>query len=837
MRTETILTPDQRVRVFISSTMEELAAERAAVRRAVERLRLVPVLFEMGARSHPPRSLYRSYLEQSHVFVAIYWQRYGWIAPGMDVSGLEDEYLLAGAKPKLVYVKRSDKREDRLNAMLDRIRARGDVSYKAFSTVDEIEQLVTDDLALLLSESLIAPPAPAPRADVALPADSSPFVGRDQELADVGALMNHDDVRLVTLTGFGGIGKTRLALRAAADIAPQFETGAAFVPLTSLRDSELVPSAIAHAVGLRDVPKDALVETLKADLADRSLLLVVDNFEHVLPAAGLLPDLLGAARAMKILATSREALRVRAEHEFAVGPLDPSDGIRLFADRAAAVRPGFRLDDMNATMVARICERLERVPLAIELAAARARLLSLDALLERLDRRLDFLVGGARDLPDRQQALRATIQWSYDLLDDDERRAFEALGVFVAGFTLRAAEMVLSVVSEHDPLELMASLVDKSLLRADIEESEPRFRMLSMIAEFARERLDESVARDQVRNQFAGFYREFSAAAGLGTRGPEQRRWLAMLERNGEADNVRAALDWLLSRHRLDEYVEMGWSLWVPAWISGRVEEGRRMAHAALTAPDAMSDQSRARLMMIAGIFDMWRGEHTEAAAHLDAAIAAARQLGDNEVVAYAMLARSMTAGPGEGEEIAEKLGTECVALCRALGDRWAEAAALNMLGWLYVAQERFEEPNAIFDETFAIAELVGDEHFMALAEVNLAEARLHAGTADEARALLASAARRLQAAGLRYPAPYVLDAAARLAAHEDDLERAATLIGASDRLRDTMSISVWGSQAERRSRFVEAMRRDLGAAACAERLEQGAALTFDDAIGMVAHN
>src|SRR3954453_21037456 len=192
MTRETILTPDQRVRVFISSTMEELAAERAAVRRAVERLRLAPVLFEMGARAHPPRSLYRSYLEQSHVFVAIYWQRYGWIAPGMDVSGLEDEYLLSGSKPKLVYVKRSDAgREERLEAMLDRIRASGHVSYKSFTTVDELEKLGPDAMPPLWSESFLPPPpSPAPPADFALPAETSPFVGRDHELDDVRALLD-----------------------------------------------------------------------------------------------------------------------------------------------------------------------------------------------------------------------------------------------------------------------------------------------------------------------------------------------------------------------------------------------------------------------------------------------------------------------------------------------------------------------------------------------------------------------------------------------------------------------------------------------------------------------
>jgi predicted ATPase len=669
-----ILTPDQRVRVFVSSTMEELAAERSAVRRAIEDLRLSPVLFELGARAHPPRSLYRSYLEQSHVFLGIYWQRYGWVAPGMDVSGLEDEYLLAGAKPKLIYVKRpAPEREDRLDGLLDRIRSNDDVSYKAFSTDDDLERLVAEDLAQLLSEAFLITPERAGRPRLSLPADTTTFVGRTDDLARLRALLARDDVRLVTLTGPGGIGKTRLALRLATDAAPDFTDGAAFVSIASLRNAELVPAAIAGAVGLRDVGAEPMRDALRDDLADRSLLLVVDNVEHLLPTtADLLTDLLGATTLMKLVVTSREALRVRAEHEYSVQPLAPADSVHLFDVRAAAVRHGFEVDEANATTIAAICGRLEHVPLAIELAAARARLLPPEALLERLDHRLDFLVAGARDLPDRQKALRATIQWSYDLLDDDECRLFATLGAFVGSFSLAAVEAVHAGSEAPDALELLASLVDKSLVRAEAAAGEPRFRMLEMIREFARERLDESGAAESIDERHAEFYRDLSRALGRGVRGPDQLRWLERLsgEGGGEGDNFRAALAWFAAHRRMDDFAEAAWGLWMPAWLTGRIDEGQRLARGALGAGAAMSDRSRARLLVIAGMFDLWKGEHLDAVLALREAVDLGRALGDDEVAAYAIIASAMVAGPLEGEDRAEELAKEGVELCRKLGDR-----------------------------------------------------------------------------------------------------------------------------------------------------------------------
>ena len=409
----------------------------------------------------------------------------------------------------------------------------------------------------------------------------------------------------------------------------------------------------------------------------------------------------------------------------------------------SATRHGFRVDETNADVVADICRHLEFVPLAIELAAARTRLLPPQALLERLGRRLDFLVSGPRDLPERQQTLRRTIQWSYDLLDEDERRLFVELGTFVGSFSLDAALAVSSIANEQDLLDLLASLVDKSLLQAEPTSSEPRFRMLEMIAEFARELLAATPDSGELAQRHAAFDRGLSAVLGKAVRGPEQGRWLERLGRDGEADNFRAAMAWYLRRNQLDDLVEMAWALWVPAWINGQLDEGRRLAHAALAADGTMSDLCRARLGVVAGMFDMWSGEHREALTTLMNAATTGRLLGDQQVVAYATLAWSMLAGPIDGEERSEELARQCVDLCGRLADPWADAAVLNVLSWLYVGQERFDGHGPLFVETLAKAEAAGDAHFIGLAEVNLAEYHLARGETDRAADLLASCASR----------------------------------------------------------------------------------------------
>ena len=836
-----ILTPDQRVRVFVSSTLEELADERVAVRDAVDRMHLSPVLFELGARAHPPRSLYRSYLEQSHVFVGIYWQRYGWVAPTMEVSGLEDEYLLAGAKPKLMYIKRpAPSREERLAGLLDRIREDDDVAYKAFSDPGELQALVADDLSLLLSEAFLVLPDPARHHRFTLPAEVTTLIGREAEVEAVGDLLARDDVRMVTLTGAGGVGKTRLALRAAAQAAMSFDEGAALVSLASVSDERSVVSAIGTAVGLR-TGGGPTVESLQADLASRSLLLVVDNFEHVIGAAGLLSTLLSAAPGVKVLATSREALHLQAEHEFPVPPLALDESVRLFAERAAAVRPAFRIDDANREVVEQVCRRLEGVPLAIELAAARTKLLAPDALLGRLDRQLEFLQGGARDLPERHQALRRTIEWSYDLLDEAERRLFDVLGVFVGGFALSAAEAIAGdgPSDERDMLELLGSLVDKSLLRVEATAGEPRFRMLEMIREFAQARLAEDEDAAVVADRHACFFRDVALTVGARVTGGDQRRGLELLgdDEQGEAGNVRAALIWFLAQRRLDDVADMAWALWVPVWIRGGIEEGRRTAQAALAADGAMSETARARLLVVLGMFEMWSGDHGAATSVLQEGLALGRGLGDEAIVASATLAESMIAGPAEGEARSERLAEDALTMYRSVGDTWGEAAALNALGWLYVSQERFDGTADVFERTLAVSLAAGDEQFSAMAEVNLAEYLLHVGQAEAAAGLLASCVARHRPLRLMYSVAYLLDASARLAAEQGDSERAAQLLGAASQMRASAGVSVWGSQLVRRDRFSAGLRSALGEDRFVAAFDDGTRLSYAEALDQAQHH
>jgi predicted ATPase len=823
--------------VFVSSTLEELSDERAAVRGAIESLHLVPVLFELGARPHPPRTLYRAYLDQSQVFLGIYWQRYGWVAPGMEVSGLEDEYLLSESKPKLIYVKRpAPERDERLERLLDRVRSSDDTSYKPFTTADELMQLVGDDLALLLTEAFLTTPGAEqthqPR--LRLPADPLSFVGRTDEVARLRTLLAQDDVRLVTLIGPGGIGKTRLALRVGNEIESSFDEGAAFIGLANLEDPERVPAAIASAVDLRDVGTESLRAALLRDLSDRSLLLVIDNAEHLSGVGELVAELLAAAPRLKVIVTSRSPLRIRAEHEFEVGPLDEADGVRLFGERAAAVHDGFEVDERNVATIAAICARVDHVPLAIELAAARTRLLSPDALLERLDKGLDILVSRAPDLPQRQRTLRSTIQWSYDLLDDDERRLFATNAVFVGSFSLSAVEAVRDGAPGTDVLDLLASLVEKSLLRVDPVAGEPRFRMLEMIREFAAEQLEERFDEEQVRARHAEFYRDLCVEVGgeePGPRGVKLR--IFSPEDNGDGQNLRAALVWFLEHGRLDDAVEMGWVLWVPAWVNGQLDEGQRLAHMALAAPGHMTDRSRARTLLISGLFSMWKGDYQETMPPLNEAVTLAEALGDEAIIAWATVASAMAVGPIEGEERAEQLARTALDLCRRNGDTWGEGAALNALGWLLVGQERFDGNEAIFEDTLTASETAGDEDLAALAEVNLAEYRLHRRDFEGAAQMLASSAARHRSVRSRYSVAYLLDAAARLALLQDDAPRSAALVSAAEHCRSMIGVGVWGSQLQRRAAFVDDLRSRLGDEAFETASDAGHRLGYFEALDL----
>jgi predicted ATPase len=575
---EVIRTPDQRLRVFVSSTLGELAAERQAVRDAVTRLRLVPVMFELGARPHPPRSVYRSYLAQSQVFVGIYWQSYGWVAPGEAVSGLEDEYELSAGLPRLIYVKSpAPDREPRLAEMLARIRDEGGVSYQHFSDPAGLQQLVEDDLAVLLSERFELTRPGADGGDdaqlaAALPVSATPLLGREREAAAVEDLVTGEGARLVTLTGPGGVGKTRLMVEAARRLGPGFADGVRFVELAAVSAADLVAPAIAAGLGLI-TSAGQLTADLQAYLRSRRLLLAVDNFEQVIGAAPLLAGLLAAAPGLVVLVTSRAVLRLSGEHEFPVPPLPvpPADAapdpgqleryasVALFTERAHAADPGFELTAGNSGAVAEICRRLDGLPLAIELAAARVRLLPPPALASRLDERFSLLTGGARDLPQRQQALRNTLEWSFGLLTADERALLAQLGVFAGSFSLAAAEAVGAGSPGQDRagpvMDTLGVLVDSSLVRPQTVGGEPRFVLLETIRQYALDRLREGGDWTEAHDRHAAYFQALAEPADADLAGPGQLAWLDRLE--AEHDNLWAALSWRAGHGPLEQAVHL----------------------------------------------------------------------------------------------------------------------------------------------------------------------------------------------------------------------------------------------------------------------------------------
>src|SRR5690349_16519037 len=592
--TDVIRTPDQRVRVFVSSTLHELTAERQAVRDAVTRLRLVPVMFELGARPHPPRPVYRAYLAQSQVFVGIYWQSYGWVGPGEQVSGLEDEYRSSAGLPRLVYVKSpAPERDPRLTQMLAGIRDEAEVSYQHFSDAAELQQQVENDLAVLLSERFeLARPGEgaadaAPLAG-AVPVPVTPLVGREQETAAVEDLIVQEGVRLVTLTGPGGVGKSRLMVEAARRLGPGFTDGTRFVELASVSEADLVPAAIAAGLGL-NTSAGRLITDLESYLRPRRLLLALDNFEQVTGAAPLLAELLGAAAGLVVLVTSRTVLRLSGEHEFPVPPLpvppagaarDPADlqryaSVGLFVERAHAVAPGFELTDANAGAVAEICRRLDGLPLAIELAAARIRLLPPQALALRLDRRFSLLTDGARDLPERQRTLHNTLDWSFGLLSAGEQALFARLGVFAGPFGLLAAEAVGADSpgegqAPGQVTDTLGSLVDSSLVRADTRGGEPRFSLLETIRDYALERL---AGGDwvQAHDRHAAYFRALAEPSGAELAGPGQLPWLGRLET--EHDNLLATMSWLADQGHLDQATRLFLVTWRFWWLRGHLAE------------------------------------------------------------------------------------------------------------------------------------------------------------------------------------------------------------------------------------------------------------------------
>ena len=551
-----ILTPDQRVRVFISSTIGELAEERKAARDAIAELHLIPVFFEMGARPHPPRDLYRAYLEQSHIFLGIYWNSYGWIAPGMEISGLEDEYQLSKGKPRLIYIKSSSTgRDPKLEHLLSDIEKGGTACYQKFTTAEELHNLIAGDLSLLLSEhfqkgqqesvAIIEPRTP-------LPSNQSPLIGRDKDIEALEALLTRPDISLVTITGTGGTGKSRISLSIANKLKDSFRDGVYFVPLATVNDAQSFIPAVAENIGLYDSGKQSLQETIINFLFDKQALLLLDNFEHIISAAPVLSDIMHHCKDLKILVTSRSPLHLRDEFVYPLAPLAaPSQAdlvqlsvlmdfpaIELFIRRAQEINPGLQFDRENLLAVAQICHKLDGIPLAIELAAARTKLLSPTALLKRMEKVLDTLTKGPQDLPERHKTLRATIDWSYQLLDESCKRIFTRLAIFRSGWTLDAVEEIVNW-EQADILEVLEKLMDVALIQSHPREYDTFFTMFETVREYAVELLEKSGDALTVKLKHKEYYIHFLEEAKPYVWTPQREVWLTKIDM--EYANIREA--------------------------------------------------------------------------------------------------------------------------------------------------------------------------------------------------------------------------------------------------------------------------------------------------------
>ena len=895
-----ILTPDQRVRVFISSTLGELADERAGARRAIRRLHLLPVFYESGARPHPPRSMYRAYLDQSQVFVGIYWQRYGWVAPGMGISGLEDEFRLAAGKPMLLYLKRpAPDIEPRLAEMIDSIRAAGTVSYRTFSTARELERLLADDLAVLLSESfagtMVSPAAPRPSpagpgrpaetrlpagtvtflltdiegstrlwetapeamevalerhnrlltsviddhggivvtargegdslfavfasaaaaVDAAgacqlalaagpwpagavprvrmglhtgeahvqdgdytdhapinrcarvkaaahggqvlitqatcdmvgeglgsgfglkrlgefrlrdlskpefiyqlthadLPADFPPlntlsertsnlpiqvttFVGRTEELAQIAGLLAGN--RLVTLMGPGGSGKTRLAVQVAADLNGRFPDGQWLMELAAVTDPRLVASQVAAVLHQPEFDVDKL--------AAKRLLIVLDNCEHVIGAcAELVASLLRTCPGIVVLATSREPLNIVGEQVVRIGPLERADAAELFVERAALVRPDLHLSAPEMATIAAICQRLDGIPLAIELAAARMRGMTPSEILDRLQDRFRLLTSRSTTTSERHQTLRAAVTWSYELLEEPERVLFRRLSIFSGGWRMASAEAVCSEGFADDGYyltDLVLTLVDKSLVLVSGQDTS-RYGMLETLREFGREKLAEAGELAALERRHGQHFLALSTAADWPTAmWWVDRRIPAVIP---DLDNYRAALRW--SKGQPPD-TELGLVVGAaPLWMAaGRFAEGQlALTEALKRAPEP--SVLRLKALERLGWLAVEHGEFGTGASTAKQALRLAEELG-GQFIADAQSLLGFTALQQGNHTVASRLLASSLRNYRANGDLTGVAQVRQHQAYLAMRTGDPARAEALFDEAVTIARQAGD--------------------------------------------------------------------------------------------------------------------------------
>lgn len=679
------------------------------------------------------------------------------------------------------------------------------------------------------------PIAPRP-----LPIPPTRLIGRDAEIERIAQLFRSGDARLITLTGQGGIGKSRLGLAIARGFAREFGGRVAFLELAAVRDAELVPGAMATQLGIAIDAGESVTSAMVAAIGQEPALLVVDNWEHVLEAAPVLSLLLGHCEGLWVLATSRERLRLRGEWEVRVDPLAiPEDGndleviaaapaVRLFVQRASEASNGFALDTSNAPVVLEIVRRLDGIPLAIELTAARARALPPHVLLERLGERLQLLTEGPRDLPERLQTMRSAIAWSVDLLDENERQLFERLSVFSGGFTLSAVTGLMTAIDpDRDALaieEVLFSLVDKSLVRPlDIGGDEPRFAVYETIRDFARERLNEGTETDRVAGAHASYFLMLAETSEAGLMSPDPMPTFTMLE--SEIANLRAALRYLFERDQIEAALRIASALaWF--WTEPRfIPEGQRWLRVLLerSGDGSVPDDLRARALIAAGDLAIWQSELDRAAAlHGEALELLRATRDDRKLVAVLRSLANVAMERGEFDR-ADTLLAESSERADRAGYRWEVAASANLIGLNQTMRGSPEQAIAPHRQAAEILQELGDRSHLFDALAGLGWAQLQVGRIEE------SARTYLDAVSLAVESDDVLQiewciraAAVMATLRGSELERATRLFSVSEAMREESGIDLRVAIGETIGRCLDDLRTQLGAVRFARGWQAG---------------
>jgi predicted ATPase/transcriptional regulator with XRE-family HTH domain len=698
----------------------------------------------------------------------------------------------------------------------------------------------------LTREMVPGPNAPRPSN---LPTPLTPLIGREAEAAAVKRYISLPGTRLLTLTGPPGIGKTRLSIQVASELCPDFDEGIYFIPLAPLTTPDLVPRALSQILGINESEERSLVSALINYIQSKPMLLVLDNFEHLLAAAPILVEVLQACPRLKILATSRSALNVSGEHQYPVSPLLLPDteghlsletlaeypSIILYVNRAQATDPYFTLTEANAYAVAEICSKLDGLPLAIELAAAHTRLLKPQELLTRLNHRLSLLSGGPTDLPPRQRTLRAAIRWSYDLLDNREQIIFSRLAVFLGGWTLEAAEAITMQREEHpegagDVFATLSALVDKSLVqKSEPAQMQARFTMLETIREYALEKLEQQGEIEMIRKRHSDFFLKLAEDSEPALRSPKQQDWLNRLDE--EHNNLRAALQWNLDRGDSETALKLVGALWRYWWMHNYFHEGRSWLEKALNQAEPSPTSWRARALNGAGILARSQGDYAGAQTYLEACLEIQKTQADPVGVANVLNSLGLLAYVQGDHVQAAKIHEQALAYRRNIGDQRGIAISLNNLALSIQETGDFDQAELLFRESLDLSRQVGDTRGVSAAIINLGATMLDQGLAEQADGLYREAL--LFSKGLKDQDGIIqcLEGLAGVASLQQRPERAARLLGAALALRSTIGLPVHPFNRLRYQRIEDSIKKQLPAEAIASQQAIGKEMTLDRAI------